>query len=67
MAAAPRGGTRLVREWQGVRHEVVAMTDGGYLYRGERHRSLSQVARVITGSRWNGPRFFGLRQGQVEA
>lgn len=58
----PSGGTKLVREWQGGRHEVVVMTDGGFLYQGIRHQSLSQVARMITGSRWNGPRFFGLRQ-----
>lgn len=61
----PSGGTRLVREWQGVRHEVTVCEDGGFLYRGERHSSLSRIARAITGTRWNGPRFFGLRdEGQ---
>ncbi len=60
-APRPSAGTKLVREWQGVRHEVTASTEGGFLYRGERFRSLSQVARAITGTRWNGPRFFGLR------
>ena len=53
---------RLVREWKGLRHEV-EVTDDGVLYRGERYASLSEVARVITGVRWNGPRFFGLRGG----
>ncbi len=38
------------------------MGEGGFLYQGDRYRSLSQIARVITGVRWNGPRFFGLRQ-----
>lgn len=57
----PSGGTRLVREWQGDRHEVTALNGGGYLYRDTRYGSLSQVARAITGVRWNGPRFFGLR------
>ena len=54
-------GARLVREWQGERHEVSVTGDGGFLYRGERYASLSQIARMITGARWNGPRFFGLR------
>lgn len=60
-------GTRLTREWQGVRHEVVVEPDGRLRHRGELHRSLSQVARKITGSRWNGPRFFGLRAGEEAA
>ncbi len=58
-AAGP--GTVLVREWQGIRHEVTVEEAGAFLHRGQRHRSLSQVARTITGTRWNGPRFFGLR------
>ncbi len=57
----PASGTRLTREWQGVRHEVVTLTGGGYVYKGDRYKSLSQIARTITGTRWNGPRFFGLR------
>lgn len=57
-------GTRLTREWQGARHEVVVEPDGRLRHRGDLHRSLSQVARKITGSRWNGPRFFGLRAGE---
>jgi hypothetical protein len=55
-----RPGTRLVREWRGVTHEVMVM-DGGYAYRGRSFSSLSEIARKITGSRWSGPRFFGLR------
>jgi Protein of unknown function (DUF2924) len=53
-------GTRLLREWQGVTHEVIVAEDGA-LYRGKRYRSLSEVARTITGSRWSGPLFFGLK------
>ena len=64
VATALTPGTRLTREWQGVRHEVVVEPDGRFRHRDELHRSLSQVARKITGSRWNGPRFFGLRVGE---
>jgi len=53
-------GTVITREWKGDRHEV-EVTEGGFIYRGERWKSLSEVARTITGTRWNGPRFFGLR------
>jgi hypothetical protein len=58
----PGRGTRLVREWHGRLHEVEVLDDS-YLYRGERHRSLSAIARAITGTRWSGPRFFALREG----
>ncbi len=51
----PASGTRLVREWEGLRHEVTALGGRGFLYRGERYASLSQIARQITGTRWNGP------------
>ena len=54
-------GARITREWLGVSHEVEVI-DGGFLYAGQRWRSLSEIARRITGSRWNGPRFFGLRK-----
>ncbi len=54
-------GTVLVRDWKGERHETIAMEDGGFEYRGMPYRSLSAVARAITGTRWNGPAFFGLR------
>ena len=53
-------GTILIREWQGTAHRVT-MLDDGVFFNGKRYRSLSQVARAITGSRWSGPRFFGLR------
>jgi Protein of unknown function (DUF2924) len=56
----PRAGTILVREWQGTAHHVT-VTDDGFLWNGKPHRSLSSIARAITGTTWNGPRFFGLR------
>jgi Protein of unknown function (DUF2924) len=52
-------GTRLVREWNGVSHTVIILADG-IEWRGQRFRSLSIVAREITGAHWSGPRFFGL-------
>ena len=55
-----RPGTVLVREWQGIAHQV-AVGEHGVLYRGECYRSLSEVARLITGARWSGPRFFGVK------
>ena len=67
VATALTPGTKLTREWQGVRHEVVVEPDGRFRHRRDLHRSLSQVARKITGSRWNGPRFFGLRAGEETA
>ena len=60
--SAFQSGSTLVREWQGVRHEVEVRTDG-FIWQGQKHASLSKVARLITGVRWNGPRFFGLREG----
>ena len=60
-----RPGTRLVREWHGVTHMVLILADG-IEWRGQRYRSLSVVARKITGARWSGPRFFGLRQRPLE-
>ena len=53
-------GALLVRQWQGQTHRVEVTADG-FLWNGERHANLSVIARAITGSRWNGPRFFGLR------
>jgi hypothetical protein len=52
-------GTKLVREWKGRVHEVM-ICDDGYVWSGKRYRSLTQVARLITSTRWSGPRFFGL-------
>jgi hypothetical protein len=57
----PRAGTILVREWQGTTHHVT-VTDEGFLWNGKPHRSLSSIAGAITGTKWNGPRFFGLRE-----
>ena len=53
-------GTRLIREWQGVEHAVTVL-DSGFEWQGRPYGSLSSVARAITGTRWNGPLFFGLR------
>ena len=60
---APRlkPGTSLTRLWKGVRFEV-RVTDAGYQFQGEEYGNLSEVAREITGTRWSGPRFFGLKQ-----
>ena len=55
-------GTLLAREWQGERHEVIVGEDRRFEYRGMPYRSLSAVARAITGTRWNGPKFFGCRE-----
>ena len=59
-APAFKPGTRLLREWRGHTHEVILLEDG-VLYDGTHFRSLSEVARTITGARWSGPRFFGLK------
>jgi hypothetical protein len=53
-------GTRLLREWQGVTHHVTVLASG-FEYGGTSYRSLSAIARLITGSSWSGPLFFGLR------
>lgn len=58
--AGLRPGIVLGREWQGTMHRVLVL-DEGFEYRGERFASLSQVARRITGTRWSGPLFFGLK------
>ncbi len=59
----PVSGTRLIREWQGIEH-VVTVRDDGYEWQGRPYKSLSPIANAITGSRWNGLVFFGLkRQG----
>ena len=56
----PITGTRLIREWQGVEHGVTVLDDG-FEYQGRPYRSLSAIARAITGTRWNGLIFFGLK------
>lgn len=55
-------GSVLVREWNGTNHNVMALADG-FAWNGETYRSLSAVAKAMTGTSWNGPRFFGLRMG----
>ena len=57
----PIPGTVLAREWKGGRHEVIVMPEG-FEYQGKPYRSLSAVARDITGTSWNGLVFFGLRK-----
>ena len=61
--AAPRlkPGTLLTRDWRGVTHTVQVL-DAGFMYEGSEHATLSSVARTITGTRWSGPVFFGLRK-----
>lgn len=59
----PIVGTRLIRAWQGVEHTVTVLVDG-YEYQGRPYKSLSAIARAITGTRWNGPLFFGIRNPQ---
>jgi hypothetical protein len=57
----PVVGTKLIREWDGTAHTVTVLKDG-FDWGGQRYKSLSAVARAITGTRWNGYRFFGLRE-----
>ena len=61
-------GTRLVRDWGGVTHHVL-VDEEGFAYRDQRYSSLSEIASTITGTKWSGPRFFGLkgRGGRVSA
>ena len=59
-------GTTLVREWNDRTYQVQVL-ETGYLFENRVWRSLSEIAREITGARWNGPKFFGLRQKQKEA
>ena len=53
-------GTKLCREWQGVMHEVMILKDC-FEYQGQKFKSLSSIAKKITGTKWNGPKFFKLR------
>ncbi len=61
-----KSGSRLIREWHGVTHSVTVLDDG-FDWRGNRYASLSQIARAITGARWSGPLFFGLRKSGSRA
>jgi hypothetical protein len=58
-----KAGSVIVREYTGTRHEVFVV-EGGFSSRGKTYPSLSAIAKEITGTRWNGPRFFGLRDDQ---
>jgi hypothetical protein len=59
-------GSELVRSWKGRSHRVMVMADG-FAYDGKTFASLSEIASEITGTRWNGPRFFGLRPAPTKA
>ena len=64
LVASPKptanAGARLIREWNGKEH-VVDVTEEGYLWNGKAWRSLSAIAKEITGTKWSGPRFFGVK------
>lgn len=60
--AGLRPGTVILREWRGEQYRVTVL-DQGFGYEGKTYQSLSEIAREITGTRWNGPAFFGLRKG----
>jgi DUF2924 family protein len=62
----PIAGTRLVREWDGVEHSVT-VRDDGYEYQGRPYKTLSGIAREITGTRWNGWVFFGLKNQRTRS
>jgi len=59
----PKPGGRLLREWNGITH-VVDIADGHYVWKEQQYRSLSAIARAITGAHWSGPRFFGLSRAR---
>jgi hypothetical protein len=63
--ARPVSGTRLIREWKGTEH-LVTVRDADFEYQGRPYKSLSAVARTITGSRWNGLVFFGLKSQRAQ-
>ena len=63
MASKLLAGTKLIREFQGELHEVL-VSENGFIYQGQSYKSLSAIARKITGTRWNGPAFFGLRSNK---
>ena len=68
IASEPRikPGTRLIRVWQDKTHSVLVLEDGGFEWNGARHRSLSTIAKTITGTSWNGWTFFGVKRGSVK-
>ena len=60
VATRPKTGTRLIRQWHGTTHEVL-VTDAGFEWKGRCWKSLSRIAREITGQKWSGPVFFGMK------
>lgn len=62
----PIAGTRLLRQYQGIEHSVTVLQDG-YEWQGRPYKSLSAIARAITGTRWNGLLFFGLKNRRSAA
>ena len=62
-----KSGTKLLREWQGKVHEVLALDDGLFAYAGKTYRSLTTIARQVTGVHQSGPKFFGLKIPQTSA
>lgn len=58
----PVAGTELIRIYAGIEHRVLVLSDGEFKYAAKRYPSLSMIARAITGTRWSGPAFFGLRK-----
>lgn len=65
-SAPVKPGTWLSRTWHGDMHNVIVL-ENGYEYRGARYGSLSEIARLITGTQWSGPRFFGLHSPRLGA
>jgi hypothetical protein len=63
--ARVRPGAVLIREWHGTKHQVTALKDG-FMFSGKRFQSLSKIASEITGTRWSGPLFFGLKTSRSE-
>ena len=67
-SAEPRApilhGTRFIREWNGRTIAVTAKEGGGFEWEGNSYRSLSEIARKVTGAHWSGPRFFGLKKAR---
>ena len=61
---ALKPGAKLVREWHGRSH-VVSVTNAGFDYAGSTYRSLTEIAKLVTGAHWSGPRFFGLTAGRT--
>ena len=58
-------GARLIREWHGVMHEVIVL-ERTVTYKGQQYKSLTEVAKIITGVKWSGPSFFGLKSKKLK-